>query len=121
MTMERASCVLPTTIWSHVAVVFTASTGTAEFFLNAKSIGSAGGYGHTVNNGTGDFQVGTRQGFLRPPSTATSTKCESGTWRGRQRNWHLASLQSRWAHSRGWLVTGASLANTPMILAMATR
>jgi hypothetical protein len=55
--------VLPTTIWTHVAVVFTASTGTAEFFVNARSIGSAGGYGTTVNNGTGDFQIGIRQGL----------------------------------------------------------
>jgi hypothetical protein len=55
--------VLPTTIWTHVAVVFTASTGTAEFFVDARSIGSAGGYGTTVNNGTGDFQIGIRQGL----------------------------------------------------------
>lgn len=54
---------LPTTLWSHVAVVFTASTGTAEFFVNAKSIGSVGGFGQSVNNGTGQFQIGTRQGI----------------------------------------------------------
>ena len=55
--------VLPLNIWTHVAVVFTASTGTAEFFVNAKSIGTATGFGQTVNNGTGQFQIGTRQGI----------------------------------------------------------
>jgi len=54
---------LPTNLWSHVAVVFTASTGTAEFFVNASSIGTASGFGHTVNNGGGDFQIGSRQGL----------------------------------------------------------
>lgn len=54
---------LPTTLWSHVAIVFTASTGTAEFFVNAKSIGSVGGFGQSINNGAGEFQIGTRQGI----------------------------------------------------------
>jgi hypothetical protein len=55
--------ILPVGQWTHVAVVFTSATGSAEFFVNGQSVGSAAGLGATVNDGDGAFQIGTRNGL----------------------------------------------------------
>ncbi len=45
-------------IWYHVAVVYTASTGTAEFYVNGASIGTASGLDTSIYNSTAPFLIG---------------------------------------------------------------
>jgi hypothetical protein len=54
---------LPVGQWNHVAVVFLAASGSARFFVNGASVGSAFGLGTTINAGNGVFQIGTRNGL----------------------------------------------------------
>lgn len=49
---------IATGAWHHVAVVYTASAGTAEFFYDGSSLGTATGYPTTVNNTSEAFRIG---------------------------------------------------------------
>lgn len=49
---------LTTGTWYHVAVVFTASTSTAEFFVNGASIGTAVGAHTAIFDNTASFAIG---------------------------------------------------------------
>jgi len=61
--------VLPNGTWAHVAVVWTASTSTAEFFVNGSSIGTSAGAKTAIFNSTSDFMIGA---FTDGAGTVTS-------------------------------------------------
>lgn len=54
---------LPAAQWTHVAAVFTAAVGRAEYYVNGTSIGSIGGFGTSVNTSSAPLQIGTRNGL----------------------------------------------------------
>jgi hypothetical protein len=85
-------------VWTHVAVVFKASTGTAEFFANGRSVGSINGLGNTVNDGTGSFQVGARNG---PGINGFDG------WIDEVRVWNIARTSGQIAADYGTIVLGA--------------
>ncbi|MEK7554834.1 MAG: LamG-like jellyroll fold domain-containing protein, partial [Patescibacteria group bacterium] len=60
---------LTTGAWHHLAVVYTASTGSAEFFVDGQSIGGGSGLSASIFDGTADFLVGVR---LDPGPTPTA-------------------------------------------------
>lgn len=51
---------ISTATWTHVAITYTASTGTTEFFINGSSIGTTAGGPASIFNSTADFRIGAR-------------------------------------------------------------
>ncbi|WP_457635796.1 LamG domain-containing protein [Persephonella sp.] len=49
---------LNTGTWYHIAVVYDASAGSAEWYVNGKSIGTVTGLPTSVNNSSADFVLG---------------------------------------------------------------
>ena len=45
--------------WFHIAIVYDASAGSIETFVNGSSIGTNTGYPNSIYNGVSDFMIGT--------------------------------------------------------------
>jgi len=52
-------------VWYHVALVFDASAGQGEFFVDGSSLGTSTAGGTSLHNGTADFEIGGNTGFSR--------------------------------------------------------
>jgi hypothetical protein len=61
-TEWRVTQTLNTATWYHLAVVYTASTGTAEMFLNGTSIGTNATFGTSIFNSNQTLEIGRRLG-----------------------------------------------------------
>lgn len=51
---------ISTATWTHVAITYTASTGTTEFYINGASIGTTAGGPASIYDSTADFRIGAR-------------------------------------------------------------
>lgn len=66
----RKAYTLTAGTWYHVAVVFTAATSTAEFFVGGSSVGTATGTYTAIHNNASLFMIG---GLQNGATTATET------------------------------------------------
>lgn len=57
-TIGNKAVGLSTGTWYHVAVAYDASAGSAEFFVDGSSVGSAGSLKNSILNSDADFNIG---------------------------------------------------------------
>lgn len=56
----RKNQTISTSTWTHIAINYTASTGTTEFFINGSSIGTDSGGPASIYDSTAPFCIGAR-------------------------------------------------------------